>query len=185
MPVQHTESPGSIASQGWWLPCSHHWREVYVGESEVHIHPWLYGEFQASLGYIRPCLKMKTRNKQKKKIKNLGRAVLLSLAKCQWENVFPGGPKSFTEVHSYTGRKEAAHYTGRFTDLAVSQVTTRGQHSPYSSKLGHQEKGATLCTVDKTNMVIYVKKFDILSIFFKLFKLSIFKKMYSLKYIKK
>lgn len=33
--------------------------EVEVGGSEVQSHPWLYCEFEASLGYVRPNLKKK------------------------------------------------------------------------------------------------------------------------------
>lgn len=114
--------------------CSHHWKEEYVGESEVHIHPWLCDEFQTSLGYIRPCLKMKTRNKQKQENK-------LSVS---GRTCFQEGQSHSLKCIPTQGWKEAANYMGRFTDLAVSQVTDhQGAAEPLLlSKLGHQEKGA-------------------------------------------
>jgi hypothetical protein len=63
----------------------------------------------------------------------------LTLAKCQQENVFPGGPKSFTEMPSYS-------------------AITYSNYLPVS-KIGHQEKDASLHTLGKSKMIIYVKKF--------------------------
>lgn len=37
------------------------------GESEVQSHPWLGNEFEASLDYLRLCLKAKAKTKTKKK----------------------------------------------------------------------------------------------------------------------
>jgi hypothetical protein len=56
---------------------------------------------------------------------------------------------------------------GRFTALSVFQVTYHygAAQRLLLRKIGHQEKGATLPTVSKTKMIIYVIKFDILSIF--------------------
>lgn len=36
-----------------------------IWETEVQGHPWLYSEFQASLDYVRSCLKQKPNNKSR------------------------------------------------------------------------------------------------------------------------
>lgn len=58
----------------------------------------------------------------------------------------------------------------------------QGAAQPLLSKLVIKKKGVR---VGKTKMIIYVKKFGILFIFFKLVKLSIFNKIRGLKYKKK
>lgn len=46
--------------------CNSNTQEVEGGGSEVQGHPQLHSEFKASLGYIKPYLKIKRRRKEKR-----------------------------------------------------------------------------------------------------------------------
>lgn len=39
--------------------------EAEARESEVQGHPWLYKEYESSLGYLRPCQRKKEKREQK------------------------------------------------------------------------------------------------------------------------